>query len=205
MKRMSKAIALAVVLALLAQNAVFAGDYITNAVQALRHSPVYVDPNTEGTDGDTAGKLQTRLNSDDNIVLVMLPSTAETELSADIHTIANRLSEQLGDQHIVGLAVGNKVVGYALSLPSGVAADQMRRAQSVSNDPITALGTFVQNIHLWQKEHPQPTPTPLPQPLNSSETSLHIKIAAVLLMIFMIGLALSVVSRRSRRERPRRY
>ena len=160
MRDIAKASALAFVLALLAPNVAFAADYIKDAAEALKKSSVYVAPGTEGTDRDTAGKLQTRLRSDDNIVLVMLPSAAEAEIGADITTIATRLSQELGNQRIIGLAVGNKVVGYALSLPSGVAADRMRRARSVSNDPITALGTFAQNIHIWQAENPQPQPSP---------------------------------------------
>lgn len=162
----AKAGALAIVLTLIASNTVLAVDYIKDAAEALKLSPVYVAPGTEGTDNDTAGKLQTRLNSDDNIVLVMLPTAAEA--GTDISTIASRLSQALGNQRIIGLAVGNEVVGYAPTLPAGVAADQMRRAKSVSNDPITALGTFVQNVHVWQREHPQPKPSPIESPSNGA-------------------------------------
>lgn len=153
-----KVAALVVFLALLAPAPVFA-DYISDAASALQDASVYVAPNTEGTDNDTAGKLQGRLDEDDHIVLVMLPATAEEELGADINTIAARLSEELEHQRIIGLAVGKDVVGYAPALPTGVAADQMRRADSVSNDPITALGTFAQNMHIWQEDHPEPIPS----------------------------------------------
>ena len=162
MRYIVKAAALVVVLALLVPNTVLAQDYITDAAQALQHASVHVAPDTEGTDSDTAGRLQTRLKKDDNIVLVMLPAAAEAKLGADIPTIATRLSEALGNQRIIGLAVGNDVVGYAPTLPPGVASDQMRRAKSVSNDPITALGTFAQNMHIWQAENPQPKPSPSP-------------------------------------------
>ncbi len=157
------------VLVLLAPTMVLAQDYITDATEALKNAPVYVAPGTDGTDNDTAGKLQTRLNKDDTIVLVMLPSAAEAELGADISTIAARLSEKLGNKHIIGLAVGNNVVGYAPTLPAGVAADQMRRAKSVSNDPVTALGTFTQNMHTWQERNPHPTVQPTVSPLDQSE------------------------------------
>lgn len=166
MRYIAKAVALAVVLALIAPYAVLAADYIKDTAEALKLAPVYVAPGTEGTDNDTAGKLQARLNSNDNIVLVMLPTAAEAELEADISTIASRLSEAMGNQRIIGLAVGKNVVGYAPTLPASVAADQMRRARSVSNnDPVTTLGTFTQNVHIWQREHPQPTP-PLESPSN---------------------------------------
>ncbi|MFZ2664557.1 MAG: hypothetical protein WAX66_04310 [Patescibacteria group bacterium] len=169
MKYLFKSIVLAVVLALLLPSVVFAGSYIADAVQALQNAPVYVAPGTEGTDNDTAGKLQMMLRSNDNIVLIMLP--AEAEDGTDIYTIASSLSEELGNQYIIGLAVGREVIGYAPMLPSGVAADQMRRADSVSNDSVTALITFTQNIHIWQAENPRPTPTPLPQQSQKASRS----------------------------------
>lgn len=164
MRFLARTALLAVVLALLVQNMVLAGDGITDAAQALQHTPVYIVPGTEGTDVYTSGKLQELLRNNDGIVLVMFPAAMETELG-DFSTIASRLSEKLGNQRIIGLAVGNKLVGYSLTLPVGVAADQMRRAESVSNDPITALGSFARNIHLWQANQPkQPTPVPSPTP-----------------------------------------
>ena len=160
MKLTVKALAIAVILVLFAPTIIHAVDYITEAAQALERVPVYVAPGTERTNNDTAGKLQARLEKDDNIVLVMLPEAAEAEIGVDINTIASRLSEQLGNKRIIGLAVGRKVVGYAPTLPVGVGADQMRRAESVSNDSFTALDTFVQNMHIWLADHPQPIPPP---------------------------------------------
>lgn len=138
------------------------GDYITAAANALQRGPVYVAPNTEGTDSGTAGKLQEVLSSDDNIVLVMLPADAKVKLGvADISAVASRLSDKLG-KRIIGLAVGNEVAGYAPTsiLPRGVAMDQMSRANNVSNDPITALITYAENMHQWEAANPQPTPSP---------------------------------------------
>jgi len=218
MRHITKAVVPTMILAFLTASPVLAGDYITDIVQALQRAPVYVAPYTEGTDNDTAGKLQTRLNSNDNIVLVMLPSTAEVEFGVDIYTIASRLSEQLENQRIVGLAVGNKVVGYAPNLPVGVAADQMRRAQSVSNDPITALGTFAQNVHLWQKEHPQPTSSPMPTPtptavptpdpeiLQRNKIRVSMSIGVVFIVVFASIILLSLIKivinvRRGRKSR----
>lgn len=189
MRYIAKATALSIVLALLAPILVLAEDYVTNAnaAQALQHVPVYVAPGTEGTDNYTAGKLQTRLNSDDNIVLVMLPAAAETE--ADISTLANRLSEKLGNQRIIGLSVDKKVVGFAPSLPVDVADDQMKRAASVSNDPVTALTTFVQNMHLWQigQPKPKPTPTPVEQPSPQKEDQSRVVWFLVLAGIIVIS------------------
>jgi hypothetical protein len=159
----AKALALAILFALF-HSTIYAEDYITAALLSLQQSPVYVAPSTDNTDKDTAGKLQTRLTKDDDLILVMLPAVAETELKADITIIATRLSEGLGNQRIIGLAVGKKVIGYAPQLPVGVAADQMKRAESVSNDPVTALSTFVQNVHLWQAANPKPRILPFETP-----------------------------------------
>ncbi len=159
MRRLSKVFFFVAVLSLLITQVVNAGDYISDAVLALQHSSVYVAPATQGTDSYTSGKLQNMLRSDDNIVLIMLPADADS--NTNIQTIVSTISEKLGNQRTIGLAVGDEVIGYGSLLPSGVAADQMVRANSVSNDPVTALGTFAQNMHKWLDAHPQPTPTPL--------------------------------------------
>lgn len=162
-----------VITVLLVPSLVVADDYIEDAVKALQNAPVHVAPGTERTDNTTASVLQSRLNSDDRIVLVMLPAAAGEEIGADTFTIATRLSEELGNQKIIGLAVGDDVVAYAPILPSGVAADQMKRAISVSNDPITALVTFTQNMHSWQSSNQLPTPEPTatvpPPPQETTE------------------------------------
>ena len=161
MKLIARGLILSSALAILVPCAALAAtDYVSNAADGLAHSSVYVAPGTGGTNADTAGKLAARLTTSDNIVLVMLPASAEADSGLDIATIASKLSDKLGNGKIIGIAVGNKVVGFAPSLPTGVAADQMQRASSVSNDPFTALGTFVQNIHSWQTAHPAPTPAP---------------------------------------------
>ena len=141
---------------------VSAGDYVTDAIEALRTSNVYVAPGTEGIDYDTSSKLKRFLGANDNIVLIMLPSDAL--VGTDLYTIAQRISEGLGNQKTIGLAVGREVIGYSLILPEGVASDKMVRAKSVSNDPITALITFTQNIHSYQANNPQPTAVPTPEP-----------------------------------------
>jgi hypothetical protein len=172
-------------LVLLVAQSALAADYIAEAAAGLAHSSVYVAPGTAGTDSNTAAALGARLTAGDGIVLVMLPAGASAELGLDIPTIAARLSEALGGKRIIGLAVGDELAGYAPSLPSGVASDQMHRAQSVSNDPITALGTFAGNIHIWQGEHPTPTPAPVP-PAPGSESGSGFPIAILLVMIVVL-------------------
>jgi hypothetical protein len=137
-----------------------AGDYVTDAIEALKTSNVYIAPGTENTDYNTVAKLQTHLREGDNIVLVMLPS--EALAGTDMYSIAQKISAGLDNQKTVGLAVGREVIGYSTLLPEGVAFDKMSRADSVSNDPVTALITFTQNIHSWIKDNPLPTPTPVP-------------------------------------------
>lgn len=191
MKHLFKAFVLAMILTLFVRNMVYADDYVSTAVDALKNTTVYVAPGIPGTDVDTAGKLQKLLQSDDNIVLVMLPMEAGS--GTDIYTIAKSLSDQLGNQYIIGLSVGRNVIGFAPSMPSGVAADKMERADSVSNDPVTALITFVQNIHKWQA-NTQPTATPEPTPIPSDEDEksgwllwVLIPVGVILAGVFIFG------------------
>ncbi|KKS94488.1 MAG: hypothetical protein UV68_C0011G0019, partial [Candidatus Collierbacteria bacterium GW2011_GWC2_43_12] len=149
-------------LSLLVPRSVSAGDYVIDAIEALKASNVYVAPGTEGTDYDTANKLEKTLITDDNIVLVMLPSDAL--VGTDLYTIARRISEGLGNQKTIGLAVGREVIGYSLILPEGVASDKMMRANSVSHNSVAALITFTQNIHSYVMYNPQPTLVPTPEP-----------------------------------------
>lgn len=143
----------------------FAGDYVTDTLEALKSSNVYVAPGTEGTDNDTVVQLNNMLNENDNIVLIMLPKDAANE--GDLLSVVMLISQGLNDEKIIGLAIGKDVIGYAPRLPSGVASDQMRRADNVSNSPVTALTTFAQNIHLWQMNNPQPTNSPTPRPTTT--------------------------------------
>lgn len=193
MRYFGKAAVLVVVLALLAPSTIALADYVSDAAQALQKASVYVAPDTEGTNSDTAGILQNRLSKNDNIVLVMLPSAAETKLGADPQTIATRLSEDLGNKKIIGLAVGNKVVGYAPTLPAGVAADQMRRAKSVSNDPITALGTFAQNMHTWEAANPTPQPSPIESVKNGGLSWFWWLVIGIPLVFVVAGVAVVAV------------
>jgi hypothetical protein len=165
MRNITKVFVLTLFLVFLVPKTVFAEDYITSAVEALKKSPVFVYPGTEGTDSTTEAKLRARLNNNDNIVLVMLPMDGLK--GTDIDTIVKSLSNGLHDERIIGLAVGDQVVGYAPTLPPLVAEDQMNRADTMATDPITALGTFTWNIHEWQKANPQPSPTPKPTPTHT--------------------------------------
>ncbi|OGC58160.1 hypothetical protein A2976_00945 [candidate division WWE3 bacterium RIFCSPLOWO2_01_FULL_41_9] len=182
--------AIALVLFFLTPIIGLAQDYVSDAIEALQdNGPVYVAPDTAGTDINTAAKLQRALREGDNIVLVMLPESDGVD--SDILSIVRRLSEDLGDSSIIGLSVGRDVIGYAPTLPAGVAADQMRRANSVSNDPVTALITFAQNIHLWQGENPQPTATPLPTPTPSPVQNTERK--PIWIVFLGIGIALALI------------
>lgn len=199
MKNVTKAVALAILLTLLVSNFSLAGNYITDAANALQRSPVYVAPGIEGTDSDTAGKLQALLNSHDTIVLVMLPEDAQAQLAADPSTITESLSKQLGNQKIIGLTIGSNPsgFGYAPTLPIGVATDLMRRATSVSNDPVTTLSTFAQNVHQWQAAHPQPKPTPTPSAAHQKQGGFDpIPLLVLACLAAVIG-GLVIIRRRS--------
>jgi hypothetical protein len=198
MNVMRKVIVLVLVMALMSPLEVYAGDYITDAAQALEPARVYVAPDTPGTDSYTQGTLEGKLREHDNIVLVMLPPEAED--GTDLFTLVESLSDKLQNQYIIGLAVGKKVIGYAPGLPVGVAADQMRRADDVSNDPVTALITFTQNMHLWLAKNPQPAatstpkPTSTPIPIAVGQNKFHIPGYVILLISGVAGLLLTLAS-----------
>lgn len=187
------------------------GNYIADAVEALRSSPVYVAPGTEGTDYDTEAKLKKFLGPEDNIVLVMLPTEALN--GTEVVSIARQISEGLGNEKIIGLSVGRAVVGYSSILPEGVANDKMQRAVNVSNDPVTALITFAQNIHSYQAENPQPTPPPTPRPTpkpielpKASEVGTPVWVfLGVLLLVVLVILFLFVKKNAKRIWRKRSF
>lgn len=162
MKYLLKGILFILVIAFLRTPTVHAGDYVSDAIEALKTSNIYVAPGTPGTDYNTPNHLAVYLQPNDNIVLIMFPSEALT--GTDMFSIAQKISTGLDDQKTVGLAVGNVVIGYSMVLPDGVAGDKMSRAESVSNDPVTTLAIFTQNIHSWQRYNPQPTRAPTPEP-----------------------------------------
>lgn len=137
-------------------------DYVSLAIEVLKSSNVYVAPGTPGTGPDTREQLSVFLTPELNVVLVMLPADALT--GTDAYTLAKSISEGLNNQRVVGLAVGQEVAGYSTMLPADVTADLMNRADSVSNNPITALVTFSRNVQLWLIRNPQPKPTLTPEP-----------------------------------------
>ncbi len=160
MRRLSFILSIVLFIASVQTTGAFADDYITNAANALQNSSVYIDPSSKYSDPEYLSKLKTALKPGDNIVLVMLPEEALS--GTDLRTLAQTLSEKLGNQRIIGLAVGEELIGYAPMLDVSVASDQMKRAKNVSNDPVTALITYTQNIHYWVAIYPLPTATPQP-------------------------------------------
>lgn len=193
MRHLLTAAVVTIALAIMLPSITLAQDYINDAAKALQSVRVYVAPGTEGTDSNTAGELKARLRDDDNIILVMLPSAAGE--GTDINTLVIELSKALSDQRIIGLSVGRKVAGHAPTLPTGVAADQMRRAESVSNDPVTALARFARYIREWQAEHPLPNPTPSSP---SGGLSWVLLLALAIVITGVVGLAYAAANSKKR-------
>ena len=190
-------------------NSAFAGDPISDAVEAIRSGErIYIAPGTVDDVESVKATIQRLLRGDDNIVLIILPESVITD--TDINSIAEEISERLDDRYIIGLVVGRVSVGYATTLPVGVASDQMRRANSVSNGPVTALTTFVQNMHLWMDRYPElvatPTPTPIPTatptprpPIDPATASKQIFWVAVLVALILVsGLVVWLLGLRKR-------
>jgi len=130
-----------------------AAGYLEATTAALKSSLVYVAPGIPGTSSDTASTLQQQLNEGDNIALVMLPQEALAE-TGDIQTFAKKLDDATAHKRILGLAIGTKLIGYSSLLPASTASDLMDRAVSVSTSVPESLGTFVRNVHSWQRQHP---------------------------------------------------
>jgi hypothetical protein len=99
-------------------------DYLNQVVDGLQQSSVFVDPGIPGTD-NTASELQGKLQEGDGIVLVMVPSTAKV---SDPNAFIHDLGEQLGNDDIIGLTIGDNAYAYSTIMPKGVANDLMNRA-----------------------------------------------------------------------------
>lgn len=136
-----------------------ADQQVTTVAAAISVSPVYVTPEIEGAN-DVTSELLRQLHESDYIALVLLPDGA----ASDPNTFARQLSDLLQNERIIGLAIGDQLIGYAPRMPAGVADDLMRRAESVATTTPEALGTFVRNVHKWQAANPEPKPPSPPAP-----------------------------------------
>ena len=173
-------------------NSAFAQDYVADVLQELQATSVYVDPSIDEA-VNKRSRLGKILLETDRIVLIMLPGDAVA--GTDINTVVSLISSGLGDQYIIGLAVGEDLIAYGPILPSGVVADQMKRAESVSNDSVTALITFAQNIHIWQGKNPMPTPVPTPSPTKAiSEQSGGGKNLSWIWLLILVPIAVVVLT-----------
>jgi hypothetical protein len=137
---------------------------IDDVATALKQSPVYVASGTENTDSDTADELAGQLNKGDNIVIVMLPAS-RLDASGSIGDLVRKIESVTASNKIIGLSVGDEVVGFSRLLPAGTAADLMSRAKSVSTNTSETLSTYVRNVHDWQTNHPE---EPASKPVEDS-------------------------------------
>lgn len=174
--------------------------YLSLVVNGLKHSPVYVSPDVEKA-ADTASTLKGIVAGGDNIVLVMLPQAAITDIGGTPDAFAAQVSQRIGSKYIIGLAVGDQVVGYAPSLPTGTAADLMNRAESVSNDPVTALETYTRNVHQWQSDNPQPAAKGNPLSGHEAPGILWL-VLTVLGCLIALGIYLYVSAKDNRQRDP---
>ena len=131
-------------------------------VEALQESPIYIAPGTEGTNSDTAAVLEGQMREDDSIVIVMLPSDENTTTS-DLEDLTQEISSGLGDGVIVGVSIGDTYDAYASTLPPGVADELMQNADTVSQSPLDTMGTFIRNVHDWERLHPGQVVKPEPE------------------------------------------
>lgn len=147
-------------------------------IDELSLNSVYVATNVPGADSNTLGVLKTELRKNDNIILVMLPRDND-----EAEAIALEINKGLGGKKIVGLTAGDKAVGYSTLLPSGVAAQLMKRAATVSTTMEETLGTFAQNVHDWQRQHPQAAAA---QPTKKGGGTSMARVLVFLLLIVIV-------------------
>lgn len=198
MKRLMLLLSVALAIIYVAPSAL-AADWVTTVSDGLKHSSVYVAPGTEGTDSNTATSFeQDVLFGNDNIVLVMLPASAKAEVG-DLTSFAKQLSSAIGTQHIIGLSVGTQTLGYASQMPPGTAENAMLNATTAASNPKDALTVFVQNIHTWQREHPEAKTTAKPSSPKSGGVPWFLWLLLVIIVIgASVAIALAATARRSR-------
>jgi hypothetical protein len=187
------------IMVLASPSAVKADDYITTAAEALQTSRVYIDPDSEYSSAESISRLEGVLYPDDRIVLVILPEDAL--VGTDMQSLVTTLSEKLGNDRIIGLAVGQELIGYAPMLDSGIAPDKMVRAANVTYDPVTGLIAFTQNMHSWMSNHPLPTATPIPtatpRPEDIARNKQNLRISLIVVICaLLVGLAIVVATLR---------
>ena len=161
-----------------------AASNVDTIVGALQEAPVYVDDGAEGATSDTAATLLSKLYDDDNVVIVMLPAD-ETLATEDVNALAQKISNDLKDERIVGIAVGSQFAGAASILPSGTANDLMKRAETVSTNSAETLITFIRNVHDWQKSNPDYMAAPEPAKAESAAPVWPFMIIGVSLVVTM--------------------
>lgn len=150
---------------------------INEVVSALKKAPVYVAPDVEGTNQDTASQLKAQLNGSDRIVLVMLPENGD-----DPEAIARAIDKATGHKYIVGVSVGSELTATSTIMPDEVARDLMQRAVDTGTNPTERLGTFARNVHEWQSDHPNE-----PASKKANKGGVSIILIAILIVMFFVA------------------
>lgn len=135
----------------------------------ITESRVFVESSLTDSVG-IRNRLNGYLTKDDSIIIAMWPAGAKAPAPAELSELARRIDDQTGNKYIIGLSVGDKVVGHSSVLPPGIAADQMMRAKNVSTTTVETHFTFITNIQAWLHQNPAVT-LPPPDPLPSENTS----------------------------------
>ncbi|MGV9001876.1 MAG: hypothetical protein ACOH18_02880 [Candidatus Saccharimonadaceae bacterium] len=168
---------------------------IGGIVDALHGSSVYIAPGTEGTNSDTAAMLKGQMRDGDSIALVMLPSNQAIS-SESLQQITQKISDDLGGSIVVGISLGDNYDAIAPSLPAGIADELMRNADTVSQSSIDTMGTFVRNVHDWERLHPEQVSRPDDVALAGSSSSFIPESIGAGLISFLVTSIIIVVLRR---------
>lgn len=166
----------------------------------VAESRVFVEPSLTDSVG-IKNKLNGYLTSGDSIIIAMWPAGAQAPTPTQLSELAQRIDDQTGNKYIIGLSVGDKVVGHSSVLPQGTAADQMMRARNVSTTTVETHFTFITNIHDWLRRNPAvtlPPPDPLPSEDTSPEESIYFPWEGMLGGVLVTGAAMWFFHRRNK-------
>jgi hypothetical protein len=168
-------------------------------IETLQGSSVYIAPGTEGTNSDTAAMLERQILESDQIVIVILPSDAEST-SEEVQQLTQDIADKLDDSAVVGISIGESYDAASDLLPAGVADELMKKADTVSQSPIDTMSTFIRNVHNWERLHPdQVVKTETVEVAPSDGINPVVPIGGVSVLVLSGALITALILRRRRR------
>lgn len=175
----------------------FAADS-SQTITALRSSPVYVEPDTPGTDSSTAAKINRQLNDNDHILIVVVPDALTSNAAQQL---ASQIDKAIKGTVAIGLYYDGGTLGYSSLYSTSDVNDLMTRAKTVSSNPSDAMVTYIQNVQQYVASQPKPVKPSSAKTSEQGSPIPGIVIGAVIACV--IGVVIYRIIRR--RTRSKRY